>query len=214
VADQPAGHRPAGRYRYDRRSSTWWWSAEMFALQGVVPGQPPCTDSLLERQHPDDRPRVLAALTAACATARPFTVRSRVLPPDGGQREVILVGEPAMGEDGTVIAVEGMCVDLTHCSAPDPAGGQVAALQTEIEQLRAAMASRAVIEQAKGILMLLTTCSDRVAFDLLTHMSSHTHRKVREVATEIVASAAEAARLPDDLRAILRDACPPAHALR
>ena len=43
---------------------------------------------------------------------------------------------------------------------------EVVALRTEVEQLRAAMASRAVIEQAKGILMLLTSCSDKVAFDL------------------------------------------------
>ena len=44
------------------------------------------------------------------------------------------------------------------------------------------MASRACIEQAKGILMLLTSCGDQVAFDLLAHISSHTHRKVRDVA--------------------------------
>ena len=44
------------------------------------------------------------------------------------------------------------------------------------------MASRATIEQAKGILMLLTSCGDQVAFDLLAHISSHTHRKVRDVA--------------------------------
>ena len=82
--------------------------------------------------------------------------------------------------------------------------------QTEVTQLRTAMASRATIEQAKGILMLLTSCSEQVAFELLAHMSSHTHRKVREVAQSIVDSASGHAPLPEDLRAILRDACPPA----
>ena len=51
------------------------------------------------------------------------------------------------------------------------------------------MASRAQIEQAKGILMLLTSCGDQVAFDLLAHISSHTHRKVRDVAQVITESA-------------------------
>jgi hypothetical protein len=204
---------PTGRFRYDRRTGAWWWSAEMYALHGVVAGAPVCTETLLERQYPDDRPRVLAALTNSCATGRPFTVRSRVLHGSHGCRDVVLVGEPTLGPDGSVTAIEGMCVDLSGCPSPDAPTAQVAALRTEIGQLHEAMASRAVIEQAKGVLMLLTTCTDTVAFELLIHMSSHTHRKVREVAAQIAASAAGAAALPDDVRAILRDACPPAHAL-
>jgi AmiR/NasT family two-component response regulator len=77
--------------------------------------------------------------------------------------------------------------------------------------MRAAMASRAGIEQAKGILMLLTTCGEQGAFDLLAHISSHTHRKVREVAQSITDSASGHSRLPDDVASILRDACPPPH---
>jgi ANTAR domain len=88
---------------------------------------------------------------------------------------------------------------------------RVRALETEVAQLRTAMASRAVIEQAKGVLMLLTGCADQVAFDLLTHMSSHTHRKVRDIASELVGSATGRCPLPDDVKAILRDACPPSH---
>ena len=91
---------------------------------------------------------------------------------------------------------------------------RVQALELEVVQLRTAMSSRAVIEQAKGVLMLLTSCGDQVAFDLLAHISSHTHRKVRDVAHVITESAAGHARLPDDVRAIIRDACPPSQPLR
>ncbi len=97
--------------------------------------------------------------------------------------------------------------------AVEPGADAVAALRTELEQLRLAMASRATIEQAKGILMLLTTCGEQVAFELLTHISSHTHRKVREVAQAITESAAGQARLPADVRSILRAACPPGEPL-
>lgn len=96
----------------------------------------------------------------------------------------------------------------THPPAPTDAERAVA-LEVEVAQLRAAMASRAAIEQAKGILMLLTACNDQVAFDLLVHISGHTHRKVRELAEVITRSASGAAELPADVRAILRDACPP-----
>jgi AmiR/NasT family two-component response regulator len=78
-----------------------------------------------------------------------------------------------------------------------------------VEQLRQAMASRAAIEQAKGVLMLLMGCGDQVAFDLLAHISSHTHRKVRDVAVAVVDSARGGRPLPADVRAILQDACPP-----
>lgn len=98
-------------------------------------------------------------------------------------------------------------VDVTTVS------DRVHALEVEVAQLRTAMVSRAVIEQAKGLLMLLTSCGDQVAFDLLTHISSHTHRKVRDIAQELVASATGRSPLPDDVKVILRDACPPSAAM-
>ncbi len=197
-----------GRYRLDPRTTAWWWSPEMYELFGLLPeGTHPCTELLLQCQHRDDRARMMAALDRAM-TGRPFALETRVLRSDGTLRVMVLLGEPRPGPDGSVAAVEGACVDIT--------GGRlvhdddmVTALQTEVSQLRTAMASRATIEQAKGILMLLTNCSDQVAFELLTHMSSHTHRKVRDVAQSITESAAGRAALPDDVRAILRDACPP-----
>ncbi len=94
-------------------------------------------------------------------------------------------------------------------SWPHADADRAAALEVEVAQLRAAMASRAVIEQAKGILMLLTGCGDQRAFDLLAHISGLTHRKLRDVAQAITASASGGSGLPADIRAILRDACPP-----
>jgi hypothetical protein len=63
-------------------------------------------------------------------------------------------------------------------------------LRAELDQLRAAQEARVVIEQAKGMLMAGRRCSDQQAFDLLVGMSQAEQRKVREIAAEIVASAA------------------------
>jgi AmiR/NasT family two-component response regulator len=98
-------------------------------------------------------------------------------------------------------------------SAAGSDGDRLQALEAEVAQLRTAMVSRAVIEQAKGVLMLLTGCTDQAAFDLLTHISSHTHRKVRDVAQELVGSATGRCPLPEDVKVILRDACPPSSPL-
>jgi hypothetical protein len=206
-----ATRRLAGRYRYDVADRTWWWSPEMFTLNGLpADGAEATTELLLEHLHPEDRARTLAGLTGACTEARPFTLRIRIVRADGAHRAAVLLGEPETDADGTVTAVAGILLDLTDCPPPDGLDGRSDALETEIAQMRAAMASRAAIEQAKGILMLLTSCSDSVAFDLLAHISSHTHRKVRDVAESITESAAGHAQLPEDVRAIVRDACPPA----
>ena len=52
--------------------------------------------------------------------------------------------------------------------------------------LARAMASRAVIEQAKGVLIATMGVSAEEAFDLLRQQSQAENRKLREVATEIV----------------------------
>jgi GAF domain-containing protein len=54
------------------------------------------------------------------------------------------------------------------------------------EQLKEALESRAVIEQAKGILIASNKCSPDAAFDILRRASQNQNRKLRHVATDIV----------------------------
>jgi GAF domain-containing protein len=55
------------------------------------------------------------------------------------------------------------------------------------EQLREALTTRAVIEQAKGILMVRAGVDDEQAFALLRRTSQHQNRKLRDVAASVVA---------------------------
>jgi GAF domain-containing protein len=61
--------------------------------------------------------------------------------------------------------------------------------RTLAEQLQTAMESRAVIEQAKGVLMGQRRCSAEEAFDILVKLSQQSNRKLREVAQALVDSA-------------------------
>ena len=210
--------RLAGRYRYDRRAGTWSLSPEMSVLLDLARnGAHPCTELLLHSLHAGDRPRVLEAVSGACTAGLPFALRVRLGSHGGGERPAVLVGEPVVNAAGTVDALEGVLVEVPpepHPPASRPGGGKteddrVHALETEVSQLRTAMSSRAAIEQAKGILMLLTSCGEQVAFDLLAHISSNSHRKVRDVAVAIVESAAGHAGLPEDIQSLVRDVCPP-----
>jgi GAF domain-containing protein len=58
-----------------------------------------------------------------------------------------------------------------------------------VAQMQEAMASRAVIEQAKGVLMQVQGVGDEEAFELLRRASSHRNKKLRDVAAGIVAGA-------------------------
>ena len=60
------------------------------------------------------------------------------------------------------------------------------ATATLAQQLQAAMESRAVIEQAKGIIMGDRHCSADEAFAILSKLSQDTNRKVRDVAAMLV----------------------------
>jgi GAF domain-containing protein len=69
------------------------------------------------------------------------------------------------------------------------ANAEAAARATDdVENMRRAMASRAVIEQAKGILMERYKVTSEQAFTLLTHASQRSNVKLRDIAEELAAT--------------------------
>ncbi|MDP9074014.1 MAG: GAF and ANTAR domain-containing protein [Actinomycetota bacterium] len=54
------------------------------------------------------------------------------------------------------------------------------------DQLREALATRDLIGQAKGMIMVTEGCDANQAFDILRRASQHSNRKLRDVAAEIV----------------------------
>ncbi|MCU1688325.1 MAG: hypothetical protein JWN61_574 [Pseudonocardiales bacterium] len=69
--------------------------------------------------------------------------------------------------------------------------------QATAMQMQEAMASRAAIEQAKGLLMGQRRCSAEDAFDILRRISQDTNRKLRDVAQDLLATAAGPGDVPD-----------------
>lgn len=62
----------------------------------------------------------------------------------------------------------------------------------EIDGLRAAMEHRAVIEQAKGMIMAAIKVDAHAAFEVLVHRSQRSHTKLHEVAAGIVTNTSRA----------------------
>src|SRR3954468_23084738 len=66
----------------------------------------------------------------------------------------------------------------------------VAAL-AELDDLRRAMQTRSLIDMAKGALMAVHGCDESEAFALLRAASQREHRKLRDVAAQVLATIAE-----------------------
>ena len=80
----------------------------------------------------------------------------------------------------------------SHRKLRDCAADLVASTATFAEDMRRAMETRAVIEQAKGIIIGQQHCTPERAFELLTRLSQSSHRKLRDCAADMVASTASA----------------------
>ena len=68
--------------------------------------------------------------------------------------------------------------------------------QEEVDDLRKAMVSRPVIDQAKGVLIARHGCTPDEAFEMLTDASQRANIKVREIAARIISTTQDAASGP------------------
>ncbi|MFC8194118.1 ANTAR domain-containing protein [Streptomyces sp. NPDC060006] len=80
---------------------------------------------------------------------------------------------------------------------------EILELRAKNEQLSQALASRAVIDQARGMVMVLAPCSSERAWSLLVDVSQHCNVKLRDVAAALVATTKDE-RLPEPLQRELR----------
>jgi hypothetical protein len=102
----------------------------------------------------------------------------RMIDAQGRTRRVLTSGDGIV-DDGKVTALEGVMIDLTST------------LQRETEQtardaVKGATSTRAVIDQARGILMAQLKMGSEDAFQMLVSTSSHRNVKLVVVAAELV----------------------------
>ncbi|MEU5116723.1 ANTAR domain-containing protein [Streptomyces longwoodensis] len=92
---------------------------------------------------------------------------------------------------------------------PVPRGSSAATrlreLQAEVDQLREAVSSHAVVDQAIGMVIALGRVSPDVGRAVLKEVSQHTDVKLRSVA-ELVLVWGRTGQLPEEIRTALEDA--------
>ncbi|MET9229963.1 GAF and ANTAR domain-containing protein [Lentzea sp. NPDC003310] len=77
----------------------------------------------------------------------------------------------------------------TAASATITSGQRWRHAQSKVRHLEQALASRAAIEQAKGVLMAVHTCDADTAFRMLVEQSQRANVKLRDVAAKLLESA-------------------------
>lgn len=170
-----------GTFRFWFADQRWEWSDEVTLLHGYDPGTVvPTTELLLQHKHPEDRAQVADTLARSIEKAQPFSSRHRIIDTRDQVHHVIVVADQMSDETDTVIGTAGYYIDVTDALEER----QQETLDDTLPELYAA---RAVIEQAKGALMLVYGINAEQAFRVLSWRSQHTNTKLRALAARLIA---------------------------
>ncbi|MFJ8542061.1 ANTAR domain-containing response regulator [Streptomyces sp. NPDC093586] len=138
----------------------------------------------------------------------------------GDRRAVPVTARNWTGQPRRILELLGLDTDAPlhgtpRPRTPEPVRSAVAVerserlgmLQEEVEQLRQAIASRPVIDQARGVLMALHSCTPDEAWHILREASQLSNTKLRTVAAAVTAGACgDGPPPPPEVRAALRTA--------
>jgi hypothetical protein len=172
---------PVGRYRLDLATGEWAWSDEVYRMYGFEPGAVvPTTPLMLSHKHPDDRGRVDSILRRAAETGQTFSSVHRIVDAAGKTRTLAVTGQgrrdPASGQ---VTELFGYFIDVTKAQREAAAREASASIQASSER-------RSVIEQAKGVLMVIHGIEEEAALDQLREASNHSNIALRDIAYSLV----------------------------
>jgi hypothetical protein len=190
-----------GRFQVDPATRSWRWDEAVFATFGYPAGAvKPSWNLILSHVPTEEHELIQAALSAAERHPGPFTWSHRILAADRQQRSVLVVGDSTPGADPTSsgspvqsrdraatgdavgeLVLSGFVIDLTELRGH-------AARAAGTDAVDRSNTHRAVIEQAKGALMLAYRINADVAFALLAWHSQQTNRKVHAIAQSIIAT--------------------------
>ena len=185
--DQPvdASSLLVGQFAFDFADERWTWSAQAARIYGY-PAQEmhPTSAQVLSHQHPDERAEMTALLEQVRRTRESANGRHRIIDVCGHTHEVIVVSEQRRDATG-VVGVHGFYVDVT------PTAQQLAATERDHQSRVTEAASeiadrRTIIDEAKGMLMLVYRIDATRAFELLRWRSQVTNTKLRLFAERLI----------------------------
>ncbi|MFC9436546.1 PAS and ANTAR domain-containing protein [Nocardia sp. NPDC057030] len=179
-ADKGSNGEVVGGFQFWFATARWEWSPELYRLHGYQPGAvEPTTELMLEHKHPDDRATVAETIARSIEHGEAFSGRHRIIDTAGIEHTVLVVADRILDQTGTPVGTHGYYIDLT------PALDAVKR-DTLDEAVPDLVESRAVIEQAKGVLMRIYQVDAEQAFKILVWRSQETNTRLRSLAAQLV----------------------------
>lgn len=180
-----------GSFRYFRAEDRWEWSEAVAHMHGYACGQlRPTTALVLSHKHPDDAAEFALLIETVTEQSRPFSGRHRIIDTHGHIHPVLVISERLLDDNGDVLGSQGLYVDLSDVEDGDTVDAAIADFT----------AHRALIEQAKGILMMTYGISAERAFDILVWRSQVTNTKLRTLAVQLLRDFTTELQVPADVR--------------
>lgn len=176
-----AGGEPqrVGWFRFYFADERWEWSPQVERMHGYEPGTAnPTTELVLSHKHPEDYGQVAATLLEIRRTSGAFSTRHRIIDTAGDVHHVVVVGDQLFDDSGAVVGTHGFYVDVS----PSITQAREEAVTEAVAEIAEA---RGVIEQAKGMLMLIYRINEDAAFELLKWRSQETNTKLRLLAEQL-----------------------------
>jgi hypothetical protein len=177
-------HELVGGFSYDLKADQWTWSEPTYRIHGFEPGDVvPTTELIRYHLHEEDRDAVVDTFRSAIDAGSVFSLHFRIRDARGSSRTVLALGTGHDCGRGDAPGLRGQLVDLTslHDDAVNDDVG------VAVDDFRS---HRAVIEQAKGVMMQILGVDEDAAFQEIRAFSQRANVKVRDLATLLVDAAA------------------------
>ncbi|MFP5312283.1 MAG: ANTAR domain-containing protein [Actinomycetes bacterium] len=181
---EPSAQCPSGTFKLHVASGKMQWSGGVFGIHGLHPGEVvPTYELFMAHKHPQDRESVRIVWEDLLTAGGQGALLHRVIDVRGRERRVFSALQSVVEPSGQVEYVRGFMVDVTQSL-------RIESQHAASEAIEGVYEHKAVIEQAKGIVMALRGVDGPAAFQVLATRSQHANVKLHIVAEELVTAAA------------------------
>ncbi len=175
---------PSGTFKLHVASGKMEWSEGMYGIHGLKQGEVvPTFELFMAHKHQLDRERIRELWADLLNGGGQGALLHRVIDVRGKERRVFSAIQAAAEPSGQVDYVRGFMVDVTQSL-------RIESQHAAEEAIEGAYGHKALIEQAKGIVMALQGVDGPAAFQVLATRSQHANTKLHIVAEELVNAAA------------------------
>ena len=181
---EPSTVCPSGTFDLNVVTGQMEWSEGMFGIHGLKRGEVvPTFELFMAHKHPLDREPVRALWADLLIGGGQGALLHRVIDVRGRERRVFSAVQAVAGASGAAEHISGFMVDVTQSL-------RIESQHAASEAIEGVYEHKALIEQAKGIVMALRGLDGPAAFQVLATRSQHANVKLHLVAEELVNAAA------------------------